>query len=68
MLVFDFDGVFTDNRVLVMQDGKEAVFCCRSDGIGLSAIKKLGIHLFVISSEVNPLVSSRCQKLGVRCI
>ena len=23
MVVFDFDGVFTDNRVLVMQDGTE---------------------------------------------
>ena len=32
LVVFDFDGVLTDNRVLVMQDGQEAVFCNRADG------------------------------------
>ena len=35
MIVFDFDGVFTDNRVLVSQDGKEFVFCWRSDGLDI---------------------------------
>lgn len=68
MVVFDFDGVFTDNRVVVLEDGEEGVFCCRSDGIGLSMLKKLGVELLVISSEVNPVVSVRCKKLNLRCI
>ncbi len=29
LIVFDFDGVMTDNRVLVSEDGKESVFCNR---------------------------------------
>jgi YrbI family 3-deoxy-D-manno-octulosonate 8-phosphate phosphatase len=68
MVVFDFDGVFTDNRVLVLQDGTEGVFCSRADGFGLEALKKLGVHLLVLSKEQNPVVSSRCKKLDLPCI
>jgi 3-deoxy-D-manno-octulosonate 8-phosphate phosphatase KdsC-like HAD superfamily phosphatase len=39
MAVFDFDGMFTDNRVLVLQDGTEGVICSRADGFGLVAAK-----------------------------
>ena len=34
LIVFDFDGVMTDNRVLVTDDGREAAWCNRSDGMG----------------------------------
>jgi len=68
LIVFDFDGVFTDNRVLVLEDGREGVFCWRSDGFGLTAVKKLGIKLLVLSTESNPIISIRCQKLNLPCI
>jgi 3-deoxy-D-manno-octulosonate 8-phosphate phosphatase (KDO 8-P phosphatase) len=68
MIVFDFDGVFTDNRVLVLQDGSEGVLCSRADGFGLEAVRKLGIHLLVISKEKNPVVGARCKKLKLRYI
>lgn len=68
MVFFDFDGVFTDNRVLVGEDGKESVFCYRSDGVGLSKLKKAGVDCMVVSSEPNPVVSVRCQKLNIDCI
>ncbi len=68
MIVFDFDGVFTDNRVLVLQDGTEGVFCSRADGFGLDAVRKLGVSLLVISKETNPVVSARCKKLKLPCI
>ncbi len=68
LIFFDFDGVFTDNRVLVFQDGTEAVFCTRADGLGLEAIKRLGILCIVLSTEKNPVVTVRCQKLGIPCV
>ncbi|MFA5065961.1 MAG: HAD hydrolase family protein [Dehalococcoidia bacterium] len=68
MVVFDFDGVFTDNRVLVFQDGTEAVICSRSEGLGLAALRQFGLALLVISSETNPVVGSRCQKLDLPCV
>jgi len=68
LLVFDFDGVFTDNRVYVSQDGSESVLCWRSDGLGLSKVKQFGIPVWVISTERNPVVSARCNKLQIDCI
>lgn len=67
-MVFDFDGVFTDNRVLVLEDGTEGVICNRSDGIGLETVRKIGMQLLVISKEQNSVVSARCRKLRLPCI
>jgi YrbI family 3-deoxy-D-manno-octulosonate 8-phosphate phosphatase len=67
LVAFDFDGVFTDNMVYVLQDGSEAVCCNRSDGIGLQKLKELGIKTVIISTEANPVVSARAQKLKIRC-
>jgi 3-deoxy-D-manno-octulosonate 8-phosphate phosphatase (KDO 8-P phosphatase) len=64
---FDFDGVFTDNMVYVMQDGSEAVRCYRGDGIGLQKLKKRGIETVIVSTESNPVVSARARKLKIRC-
>ncbi|MCM8830679.1 MAG: HAD hydrolase family protein [Candidatus Omnitrophica bacterium] len=68
LVVFDFDGVFTDNRVLVFEDGSEAVFCHRGDGLGLGLLKKSGLNILVISSETNSVVAARCRKLNLDCI
>jgi YrbI family 3-deoxy-D-manno-octulosonate 8-phosphate phosphatase len=68
LVAFDFDGVFTDNMVYVFQDGTEAVRCFRSDGIGLHKLSRLGVETVIISTEANPVVSARAQKLKIRCI
>lgn len=68
MVLWDFDGVFTDNTVWVCEDGKESVRCCRSDGIGLKRLNNIGVKSMVLSTENNPVVSVRTLKLGVSCI
>ncbi|MCD6356290.1 MAG: acylneuraminate cytidylyltransferase [Anaerolineaceae bacterium] len=66
MLVLDFDGVLTDNRVWVDMNGKETVAASRSDGMGLENLRKLtNIDTFVISKETNKVVTARCKKIGV---
>jgi N-acylneuraminate cytidylyltransferase len=65
LVVFDFDGVMTDNRVWVTEQGEEAVACSRGDGMGLQQLRRLGIEAFVLSTERNPVVGRRCQKLGL---
>ena len=64
-IIFDFDGVFTDNKVTVFQDGREAVRCDRSDGWGIGRLKKTGLPILVLSTEANPVVRARCEKLGI---
>lgn len=63
LVVFDFDGVFTDNTVTVTQDGVESVTCWRGDGFGLRALDRLGVKYVVLSTEINPVVGTRCRKL-----
>ncbi len=63
-LVMDFDGVMTDDRVWVDQEGREMIAANRSDGLGLERLRKLtDIEVLVISRETNPVVSARCKKL-----
>lgn len=57
----------TDNRVLLNQDGLESVFVNRSDGLAISEIKKLGIQQIIISTERNPIVLKRAEKLELIC-
>jgi 3-deoxy-D-manno-octulosonate 8-phosphate phosphatase (KDO 8-P phosphatase) len=68
LVVFDFDGVFTDNTVYVDQNGIESVRCWRSDGLGLERIKCQGILTYIISTEENPVVLARAKKLNVPCM
>jgi YrbI family 3-deoxy-D-manno-octulosonate 8-phosphate phosphatase len=68
LIVFDFDGVLTDNAVYVFEDGREAVRCWRGDGIGLRALERVGITPLILSTETNPVVSARAEKLRVRCV
>jgi len=67
LVVFDFDGVFTDNRVYVTDEGHESVACSRSDGMGIALLKQARIEAIVLSTETNPVVSVRCRKLGIPC-
>lgn len=68
LLVSDFDGVMTDNRVLVDQDGKEAVWCNRGDGLGVSMLRDAGVEVLVLSTESNPVVAARCKKLDIEYV
>ncbi len=67
LVVFDFDGVMTDNVVEVDDHGHETVRCVRSDGLGLDRLRRVGIPAIVLSTETNPVVRIRCEKLQIPC-
>jgi N-acylneuraminate cytidylyltransferase len=67
-VVFDFDGVLTDDRVLTTQDQSEAVFCTRKDGMGIRLLREAGLPVLILSSEENPVVRARAAKLKVDVI
>lgn len=68
LVVTDFDGVMTDSRVLVFDDGREAVMCTRADGLGCDVLRQAGIDVVILSTERNPVVAARARKLGVDVI
>ena len=68
LVVFDFDGVFTDNRVWTSESGAESVAGSRSDGLGLRRLDEVGVAYVIVSTETNPVVAARAAKLRVDCV
>ncbi|MCR5210076.1 MAG: HAD hydrolase family protein [Lachnospiraceae bacterium] len=68
LIVYDFDGVMTDNHVFVDENGKETVMVNRGDGWGVNMIRDMGIRQVIISTEVNPVVARRAAKLKLDVI
>jgi YrbI family 3-deoxy-D-manno-octulosonate 8-phosphate phosphatase len=67
-VVFDFDGVFTDNRVWTNEHGEESVACWRGDAHGLRRLEEVGVDHLIISTEVNRAVGARARKIRAACI
>ncbi len=65
LVVLDFDGVLTDNRVWVDEQGHEQVAANRSDSWGIGLLLKAGVKVVVLSTEVNPVVAARCRKMKI---
>jgi len=66
LLLLDFDGTLTDNKVYTSQEGKEMVRCDRGDGLGLEMLrKKTDVKVVIVSKEKNPVVNARAKKLQI---
>lgn len=68
LIVYDFDGVLTDNRVILREDGLESVVVNRSDGLAISIIKDMGLKQIILTTEENKVVEVRAHKLGLPVI
>jgi 3-deoxy-D-manno-octulosonate 8-phosphate phosphatase (KDO 8-P phosphatase) len=68
LVVFDFDGVFSDNRVWTNDRGEESVACYRGDSLGLRRLDEVGVDYLVITQETNDAVPARARKIRIECI
>lgn len=66
-VIFDFDGIHTDDSVYVTEGGTESVRVLRKDGLGIAKLRNAARDILILSSEVNPVVSKRAEKLKVEC-
>ncbi|WP_406247946.1 cytidylyltransferase domain-containing protein [Microbacterium sp. M] len=64
-VVTDFDGVHTDDTAFVDSEGREHVRVSREDGMGVSLLRRAGIPMLILSTEVNAVVRARADKLKV---
>ena len=67
-LVIDFDGVLTNDRVYLDENGVESVRCHRGDGLAFDVLRKLNIPAFILSTEKNSVVAMRAKKLKIQAI
>jgi 3-deoxy-D-manno-octulosonate 8-phosphate phosphatase (KDO 8-P phosphatase) len=65
LIVYDFDGVMTNNKVILSEDGLESVVVNRSDGLAIEIFKNHNIPQMIMSKERNKIVSVRAKKLGI---
>ena len=64
-IVFDVDGVLTDNLLLVQEDGTLLRMMNSRDGYGLKKAHQLGIGIGIISGGTSEGVRKRLEGLGI---
>lgn len=65
LIVYDFDGVLTDNKILLNEEGIESVMLNRADGLAIGIFKKLDMSQIILSTETNRVVETRADKLEI---
>ena len=66
LVAFDVDGVFTDGRFYLANDGTESKAFCTQDGYGVRRLLGAGIEVAVISGRSSAAVDRRMAELDVR--
>ncbi len=65
LIVFDVDGVFTDGRFLMDEDGREYKAFHTQDGYGVRRLLEAGVQVAIISGRRSGAVDRRMTELGV---
>ena len=68
LVAFDVDGVFTDGRFYLSDDGVESKAFCTQDGYGIRQLLDAGIEVAVISGRKSVAVERRMAELGVKYV
>ena len=68
IIITDFDGCLTDDRVWLNQDGEEFIAANRKDGLAVKRLKNLGIEVLIASTETNKVVLARGNKMRVEVL
>jgi 3-deoxy-D-manno-octulosonate 8-phosphate phosphatase (KDO 8-P phosphatase) len=66
LVVFDVDGVLTDGRFWLSDDGVESKAFNTQDGFGIRQLLRAGLEVAVISGRQSNAVAKRMSELGVR--
>ena len=65
LVAFDVDGVLTDGRFYLSNDGVESKAFSTQDGFGIRRLLDAGIEVAVISGRQSAAVNMRMAELGV---
>jgi 3-deoxy-D-manno-octulosonate 8-phosphate phosphatase (KDO 8-P phosphatase) len=65
LLTLDVDGVLTDGRIYVDDDGRESKAFCAADGIGINLLHHAGIAVALITGSPAPAVMHRARRLRI---
>ena len=66
LLALDVDGILTDGKIILDNDGRELKAFCAHDGMGIKAALKAGLHIAIITSRSSHAVVLRASELGIK--
>jgi len=66
LVLFDVDGVLTDGRLYLDDNGVETKAFNSQDGLGMSMLQRAGVVIGVITGRSSQLVNHRMRSLGVK--
>src|SRR5829696_492706 len=66
LLLMDCDGVLTDGRITLLENGDEEKSFHTRDGHGLVLLHRAGLQSGIISGRTSSLVERRARDLGIR--
>jgi 3-deoxy-D-manno-octulosonate 8-phosphate phosphatase (KDO 8-P phosphatase) len=66
LLLLDVDGVLTDGRILLDNQGNEQKAFHVRDGHGIKMAQKAGIIVGIITGRVSEVVNIRARELGIK--
>lgn len=65
LFLMDCDGVLTDARIWVLENGEDQKAFNTKDGLGIEMLHRSGIKSGVISGRVSSALTRRAEKLGM---
>lgn len=68
LLVCDVDGVFSDGRIYLGNDGEELKAFHTKDGYGIKALNSSGVDVGIITGRRSNIVANRMKSLNVQYI
>ncbi|MDP2560701.1 3-deoxy-manno-octulosonate-8-phosphatase KdsC [Psychrobium sp. 1_MG-2023] len=68
LLICDVDGVFSDGRIYLGNDGEELKAFHTKDGFGVKSLINAGIDVAIITGRKSTIVENRMTSLGVKHI
>lgn len=67
LVILDCDGVLTDGYVQVDSAGNEYARFSHRDGMGVKLLKRAGMKVIVVTTQVSLYVTARCNKMQISC-
>ena len=65
LAIFDVDGVMTNGKIIISNDGNETKDFDVKDGLGLVLLQKIGVKVAIITGKQSQIVSHRFTSLGL---
>ncbi len=66
LVIFDVDGVLTDGRLFIGDDGQNYKAFYARDGFGIKILQKTGVEIGIITGNTSNVVTHRMHSLGIQ--